>query len=220
MSGQETGAGAHPPLTCPAATPWATASRRPRRACVRPSRCTSRSFVATAIRCPSDAPPWGPSTRSAKPGPSAAQSAGSLTPEATGAHRPIGVAQSRPRMAIQSEFLVVVLEEPMTLYRGCHRPGRRALEAAMTSNYQAGRSDLRATALHMAVSMFEDPEVVAIQARRRPDRVGTHIARIELQPGRGICVADTGGPGHCPSGASPLSSQTSWPMSQMSSPSR
>jgi hypothetical protein len=48
----------------------------------------------------------------------------------------------------------------------------------------------------MAVSMFEDPDVVVMQARRRPDRVGTHIARIEMQPGHGVCVADTGGPGH------------------------
>lgn len=44
--------------------------------------------------------------------------------------------------------------------------------------------------------MFADPDVVVMQARRRPDRVGTHIARIEMQPGHGVCVADTGGPGH------------------------
>jgi hypothetical protein len=33
-------------------------------------------------------------------------------------------------------------------------------------------------------------------ARRRPDRIGTHIATIPLEPGHGVCIADTGGPGH------------------------
>lgn len=41
-----------------------------------------------------------------------------------------------------------------------------------------------------------DQDVVARQARRRPDRVGSLPARIELQPGHGVCVADTSGPGH------------------------
>jgi hypothetical protein len=103
-------------------------------------------------------------------------------------------------VAVQTEFLVVVLQEPQTLHRGCHGAGRAALEAALTSNYQAGRTphpaDLRATALHMSVSMFEDPEVIARLVERRPDRVGTHVARVDLQPGHGVCVADTGGPGH------------------------
>jgi hypothetical protein len=48
----------------------------------------------------------------------------------------------------------------------------------------------------MAVSMFEDAEVLSRLARRRPDRVGTHLPRVELQPGRGICLADTGSRGH------------------------
>jgi hypothetical protein len=103
-------------------------------------------------------------------------------------------------MAVQNEFRVVVLQEPMRLYRGCHGTGRSSIEAALMSNYQAGRAphpaDLRATVLHMAVSMFEDSDVVAVQARRRPERVGTHIARVDLQPGHGVCVADTGGRGH------------------------
>ena len=48
----------------------------------------------------------------------------------------------------------------------------------------------------MAVSMFEDPENLLRLARRRPDRIGTHLAHIELRPGGGICLADTGSPGH------------------------
>ncbi len=86
------------------------------------------------------------------------------------------------------------------MYRGCHGSGGAAARDAMRSNYEAGRSPhptaLRATVLHMAVSMFEADEVLLRLARRRPDRVGTHLARLELQPDRGICIADTGSAGH------------------------
>ena len=88
----------------------------------------------------------------------------------------------------------------MAVFRGCHDAGGAALVDAMRSNYETGRpahpADLRATVLHMAVSMFEDAEVLLRLARRRPDRVGTHVARVELLPGRGFCLADTGSRGH------------------------
>lgn len=48
----------------------------------------------------------------------------------------------------------------------------------------------------MAVSMFEDLERVKGSARIRPERLGTHVAAIELRPGHGICIANTGGRGH------------------------
>ncbi len=44
--------------------------------------------------------------------------------------------------------------------------------------------------------MFEDAEVLLRLARRRLDRIGTYLARIELQHGHGICRADTGSRGH------------------------
>lgn len=98
------------------------------------------------------------------------------------------------------EFLVVVLDEPMTLHRGCHGDDHEALMAAFTSNYESGRPphpmDLRATALHMAVSGFEDAGRIISLAKRRPDRIGTHVATLDLEPGHGICIADTSGPGH------------------------
>ena len=71
---------------------------------------------------------------------------------------------------------------------------------ALSSSYEAGRSphpqDLRATVLHMAVCGFEDHYRLSALARRRPHRLGTHVLTLELQPGLGVCVADTGGPGH------------------------
>jgi hypothetical protein len=96
--------------------------------------------------------------------------------------------------------MVVLLERPMTVFRGCHGDDRAAITASMRSNYETGRpahpADLRATVLHMAVSMFEDREVVLRLARRRPDRVGTHLAQLRLLPDRGICVAHNGSRGH------------------------
>jgi hypothetical protein len=95
---------------------------------------------------------------------------------------------------------VALLERPMTVFRGCHGVEDSALVDAMRSNYETGRpahpADLRATVLHMAVSMFEEAEPLLRLGRRRPDRIGTHVARLELRPGHGICLADTGSRGH------------------------
>ena len=50
--------------------------------------------------------------------------------------------------------------------------------------------------LHMAVSMFEKADTVERLARCHPTRIGTHVMSLALQPGHGVCVADTSGPGH------------------------
>lgn len=95
---------------------------------------------------------------------------------------------------------VHLVDVPKVLYRGCGGESAEALADAMRSNYELDRkphpADLRATVLHMAVSMFENGDELASAARRRPDRIGTHIARLELKPHLGICFSDTGGPGH------------------------
>lgn len=101
-----------------------------------------------------------------------------------------------------TDFPIVVVEvnEPITLYRGCHSDYMTDLVAAMRSNYEAARdphpAERRAIALYMAVSMFEDGELLRRIAQRRPQRVGTHLAHVELRPDRGICRADTGSRGH------------------------
>jgi len=114
-------------------------------------------------------------------------------------------ASGKPRYSLvaarQIEFHVVVLQEPKTLYRGCFGRGREALLHAMSSNYEVNRhpphpADLRATVLHMAVSGFENRDLLARLARKRPDRIGSHIARLELRPNHGVCIADTGSVGH------------------------
>lgn len=101
---------------------------------------------------------------------------------------------------LPSEFRVLVVREARTLYRGCHGADAASLEASLMSNFQARRrahpADRHATALHMAVSMFDRPEPVTRLANAFPGRIGTHLLRIELSPGQGFCVADTGQTGH------------------------
>jgi glutathione synthase/RimK-type ligase-like ATP-grasp enzyme len=100
--------------------------------------------------------------------------------------------------AFESEYRVVVLQRPMRVYRGCFT--HDAAEEDFKSNYERGRSphpaDLRATVLHMAVSMFGDRNAVRYLAGRYPRRVGEFVAALDLQPGFGVCDADTSGPGH------------------------
>lgn len=101
-----------------------------------------------------------------------------------------------------SAFPIVVdaVRAPVTLYRGCHGTDAAAVLACMRSNYEVGRSphpgERRAIALYMAVSMFEDGALLQRVALRRPSRVGTHLARVELLPAQGICISDTGSAGH------------------------
>jgi len=104
-------------------------------------------------------------------------------------------------MAEQSfPITVQLLERQLVVYRGCRGTSAKALTDAMRSNYELGRkphpADLRATVLHMAVSMFEDGDRLRRLALHLPERIGTHIARLELPAGQGICFADTGSIGH------------------------
>lgn len=95
---------------------------------------------------------------------------------------------------------VHLVERPRVLFRAVHGPEQPELIEAMRSNYDAQRpphpSDRKATVLHMAVSMFEDGGALARFASRAPERLGTYVARVELRPGQGVCIADTGNHGH------------------------
>lgn len=78
----------------------------------------------------------------------------------------------------------------MTLHGACNGDTDEAVEESLRSNYEIRRTpphpaDLRATVLHMTVSTFEDPARIRAMARRRPDRIGTHIAKLTLQPDSG-----------------------------------
>jgi len=98
-------------------------------------------------------------------------------------------------------YEVHVLQAGVTLHRGCFGSDETSVLSGLRSNYENRRdrphpADLHATILQMAVSMFEQAENIERMARRHPARIGTHILSLTLQPGHGVCVADTSGPGH------------------------
>lgn len=102
---------------------------------------------------------------------------------------------------LPDEYLVRVLTEPMELFRASHGADQASLRDALSSNYERDRRpphpvDLHATVLRMAISLFADDDRLTALARRRPDRIGTHVATLQLPPGHGICLADTGSAGH------------------------
>jgi hypothetical protein len=103
------------------------------------------------------------------------------------------------RMSMLRTIEVVVLEEPMRLFRIVPEPESPQFEDAFRSHYELGRPprgpENRAAAVHMAISMFDRAEVAASLAERVP-KLGGHVATMDLRPGFGVCVAKTGGPAH------------------------
>jgi hypothetical protein len=104
-------------------------------------------------------------------------------------------------MAFPDRYEALVLQEAKTVYRACFGADGGALLDSFRSNYELDRQpphpgDLHATVIRMALSTFEDDAAPRRLASRNPARIGTHIAMVELIPGRGICIADTSGPGH------------------------
>lgn len=92
-----------------------------------------------------------------------------------------------------------VLEEPMRLFRIVPERDSPRFEDAFRSHYELGRPprgpEIRAVAIQMALSMFDERSVAAQLAVRVP-KLGGHIAEIALKQDLGICVARTGGPAH------------------------
>jgi hypothetical protein len=93
-------------------------------------------------------------------------------------------------MSLLRSIDVVVIEQPQRLYR---------VADAFRSHYEQRRPprgpENRAAAIHMALSMFDSPDV-AVQLARRVPKLGGCVAIVDLQPDLGLCVARTGGPAH------------------------
>ena len=93
-----------------------------------------------------------------------------------------------------------VLEDEMRLFRVCTAPTAPGQLDSFRSHYELQRPprgpEGRATAIHMALSMFETADPCWNLIERTRGRIGDHVAQLCLVPGRGICVAKTGGPLH------------------------
>lgn len=103
------------------------------------------------------------------------------------------------RASLLRTIQVDVLDEPRRLYRVCSPREADGFIESFRSHYELGRPprgpEDRAAVIHMAVSMFDSPEIAAQLASRVP-KLGGHVAHVDLLPGNGFCAAKTGGPAH------------------------
>lgn len=95
---------------------------------------------------------------------------------------------------------VRVLDEEMRLYRACAGSADGVALDSFRSHYELKRPprgpENRATVIHMALSMFEEPEPCWNLIERTRGKIGDQVAELRLAPGHGICVAKTAGPLH------------------------
>ncbi len=84
---------------------------------------------------------------------------------------------------------------------------QQALVDSFRSHYELGlpprRAEQRAAVIHMGLSTYRTVSQARGTAIRFP-AIGTHLARLQLQPGRGVSFADTGHPGHVTVWGDPL----------------
>jgi hypothetical protein len=103
-------------------------------------------------------------------------------------------------MSTIQEVRVRVLEEEMRLYRATWRDHEVSQLESFRSHYERQRPprgpEIRAAVIHMAVSMFEAAQPCWALIDRTGGRIGDRVAEVRLPPGRGVCVAKTGGPLH------------------------
>jgi hypothetical protein len=116
------------------------------------------------------------------------------------------------RLSLILEVRARVLEAEVTLFRACAglTDSARQLDS-FRSHHELQRAprgpEQRATAIHMAVSMFDRPELCWQLVERTRGRIGDHVAELYLRPGYGICVTKRGGPGHWATWGRPLELQ-------------
>lgn len=99
----------------------------------------------------------------------------------------------------QDVFVVRVVRDPLVVWRICATDGsdQHALLDDFRSNYEkcpsrVRRLDAHVTVIKMGLSTWVDPDAAVRLARRLPRQLGQYVARLEIQPGEGVCVAESG----------------------------
>jgi hypothetical protein len=99
------------------------------------------------------------------------------------------------------EFTVVEVTTPVTLFRLIQEDRESAplVQTAFRSNYELNAAprkvEVRSAAIHMGISTVVTAEVARSLATRWR-AMGPFVGRLELTPGHGFSLAQTGFPGH------------------------
>jgi hypothetical protein len=108
-------------------------------------------------------------------------------------------------------FVVHVVRVPLVVWRICTADGsdQHPLLDDFRSNYEnrpskVRRLDAHATVIQMALSTWTEPGPAMRLAQRLPRQLGEYVARLEIQPGECVCVAESGPPTHRSIWARPL----------------
>ena len=99
------------------------------------------------------------------------------------------------------DLLVAPVRETTTVYRivrGADRSAPAVLDS-LRSHYEHGAPprgyERRLAVIHMGLSVFSTRAAAAAMALKWP-MIGMFVAELDLEPGNGLCLADTGQPGH------------------------
>jgi hypothetical protein len=99
------------------------------------------------------------------------------------------------------DLLVPSVRETTTVYRIARGADRNApvVLDSLRSHYERGAPprgyERRLAVIHMGLSVFSTRAAAAAMALRWP-MIGLFVAELNLEPGNGLCLADTGQPGH------------------------
>jgi hypothetical protein len=99
------------------------------------------------------------------------------------------------------DLLVVPVRESTAVYRivrGADHSAPAVLDS-LRSHYERGAPprgyERRLAVIHMGLSVFSTRAAAGAMALKWP-MIGMFVAELDLEPGNGICLADTGQPGH------------------------
>jgi hypothetical protein len=102
---------------------------------------------------------------------------------------------------VAGDLVVAPVREATVVYRivrGADRSAPAVLDS-LRSHYERGAPprgyERRLAAIHMGLSVFSEAAAAKAMVLKWP-MIGLFVAELELEPGSGFCLADTGQPGH------------------------
>lgn len=104
-----------------------------------------------------------------------------------------------PSKSAADDLLIASLREVTTVHRIVRGRSGPATLSSLRSHYERDLPprgyERRLAVIHMGLSVFSSQDAARAMALRWP-KIGRFLAEMQLEPGSGFCLADTGRPGH------------------------